>query len=108
MSQSKLDTYAPGGALDLDGAAAMPRRNGELVFNHPWESRVFGIAVALCENGVFKWDEFRECLIAEISTADDSLASSAYYERFAAALERLLIAKGICLAADLTRHESED
>jgi len=83
----------------------MPRRNGELVFNEPWESRVFGIAVALCESGVFNWDEFRDCLIAEIARADadPARAKSGYYERFSAALERLLMAKEICLPADLDR-----
>ena len=31
------------------GAAAPPRSNGELVFEAPWESRSFGMAVALSE-----------------------------------------------------------
>ncbi len=44
----------------------MPRKNGELVFQTPWESRVFGIAVTLCEQDVFEWEEFRQSLITEI------------------------------------------
>ena len=56
-------------ASDVSGPAAIPRRNGEPVFNEPWESRVFGAAVALCERGLFEWDEFRDRLIAEIASA---------------------------------------
>ena len=33
----------------LDGTAALPRKNGELVFQALWEGRVFGIAVALSD-----------------------------------------------------------
>lgn len=48
------------------GPFAPPRKSGELVFETPWEARVFGIAVSLCEQGFYQWDEFRRCLIAEI------------------------------------------
>lgn len=88
---------------DLDSPAAIPRRNGEPLFNQPWESRIFGIAVTLCERGVYDWDEFRERLIAEITAAEQRSDASTYYERFLAALERLMLDKGICLAADIDR-----
>ena len=42
--------------------------NGEVVFDAPWQSRVFGMARALCEQGLFTWDEFREQLILQIET----------------------------------------
>ena len=32
---------------NMEGSAALPRKNGELVFEAPWEGRAFGIAVAL-------------------------------------------------------------
>lgn len=99
-------------AGDISGPAAIPRRNGELVFNEPWESRIFGAAVALCERGLFAWDEFRERLIAEIMAADTKLDASAqpspYYEHFLSALERLLIDKGICAKEEIERHESAE
>jgi nitrile hydratase accessory protein len=93
-------------ASDVNGPAAIPRRNGEPVFNEPWESRIFGAAVALCERGLFEWDEFRERLIAEIAAAGAGRGASAgsqspYYERFLAALERLLIDKGICAKEEI-------
>ena len=53
--------------LDVDGPSSPPRANGELVFSEPWESRVFGITIALHQDGVFAWDEFKERLIAAIA-----------------------------------------
>jgi nitrile hydratase accessory protein len=87
--------------LPRDGAASVPRRNGELVFAAPWEARAFGMAVALSENGALDWEEFRQQLIAEIGAADASGDSSGYYERWLAAFERLLSARGIVAPAEL-------
>ena len=53
--------------MDVEGPAAPPRSNGELVFAEPWESRAFAMAVALCEAGVFTWREFQGALIARIA-----------------------------------------
>ena len=82
---------------DMPGAAALPRRNGELVFDAPWESRACGLAVGLSQAGVYIWDEFRERLIAEIATAaaGQPPAEWRYYEQWLAALESILGAKGI-------------
>jgi nitrile hydratase accessory protein len=87
--------------LDLDGRAAPPRRNGELVFAEPWESRVFGLTMALHEVGVFAWDEFRSRLIEAIRRADADGGSEPYWQSWRSAFESLLQAKGICAAADL-------
>jgi nitrile hydratase accessory protein len=95
-------------AADRDSPAAIPRRNGEPVFNEPWESRVFAIAVALCERGLYDWDEFRDRLIAEISAADRRGDRSTYYERFLTALERLMLDKGICLREEIDRRAATE
>ena len=58
MADSKLER--------LTGDAAVPRRNGELVFDEPWQSRAFGLAVGLAERGVFDWEEFRTRLITAV------------------------------------------
>lgn len=100
-----------GTALPGSGPAAPPRANGELVFEAPWESRAFGIAVRLQEQGLFGWDEFRERLIDEIARferahpeARSAAAGYRYYERWLAALERLLADKGLCAPAELSRR----
>jgi len=85
--------------LDLAGQAAPPRRNGELVFAAPWESRLFGMTLALHEAGVFAWEEFRARLIAEIGGWERRHAAGeewSYYARWQTALERLLADKGVC------------
>ena len=91
--------------LDADGPAAPPRRNGELVFQAPWESRLFGVTLSLHRAGVFEWDEFRRLLIEAIADwesqgHDESTWS--YYERWHAALEKLLATRQLCGADELS------
>ncbi|MEE4381713.1 MAG: nitrile hydratase accessory protein [Pseudomonadales bacterium] len=78
----------------LTGPAAPPTANGELLFEAPWEARVFGMAHALCDAGLFRWADFQAALIAEIARWErdgaDAGEAYRYYERFQAALETLL------------------
>jgi nitrile hydratase accessory protein len=86
---------------DMTGAAAMPRKNGELVFAEPWQSRAFGMAVALSEGGAFTWEEFRQALIAQIAVAERAPGPFEYYDVWLATFERLLADKGIVAPAEL-------
>ena len=91
-------------ALDAEGPAAPPRRNGELVFGAPWESRLFGLTLSLHRAGLFAWEEFRARLIAEIHAWEASghpQAEWSYYARWQAAFEALLAAKGLCAPPEL-------
>ena len=96
---------------EMSGAAALPRKSGELVFHDPWERRVFALTVALCEQGLYQWDEFRDCLIAEITAADQAAdtdyAKPSYYESWLAAFETLVIDKGICTPEQLSPLRAE-
>ena len=76
------------------GEMTPPRRNGELVFEAPWQSRAFGLAVALYEHGAYDWDSFRGGLVQEIRghEPDDG---GRYYEHWLAAFERLLIERAL-------------
>jgi nitrile hydratase accessory protein len=88
----------------LTGPTAIPRKNGELVFQAPWESRAFGMAVALCEQGLYEWEEFRAHLIEEIADWERRHSPSteySYYERWLTALEQTLRDKGLCIAAEI-------
>jgi nitrile hydratase accessory protein len=76
------------------GGATVPRRNGELVFDEPWQGRVFGMAVALSEQGRLPWEEFRQTLIAEIAAAEARGGEFRYYHAWLAAFERVLAARG--------------
>jgi nitrile hydratase accessory protein len=80
--------------LDVDGPAAPPRSNGELVFAEPWESRAFGMAVGLFEAGAFSWPEFQAALIARIGAWETEPAHDEpwnYYRLWLAALEVVLV-----------------
>jgi nitrile hydratase accessory protein len=80
--------------LDVDGPAAPPRSNGELVFAEPWESRAFGMAVGLFEAGAFSWPEFQAALIARIGAWETEPAHDEpwnYYRLWLAALEDVLV-----------------
>jgi len=95
----------------LTGDTAVPRKNGELVFDSPWQSRVFGIAVGLAERGFFQWDEFRDRLIAEVAgaapAASGESSATVYYRQWTAALEKLLRHKGVLSDHDLAQRTEQ-
>lgn len=80
---------------DMEGAAAAPRKNGELVFEAPWQGRAFGMAVALHEQACYPWERFRQRLIDQIAAAEAHGDASGYYEHWLAAFEALLTEEGI-------------
>jgi nitrile hydratase accessory protein len=88
---------------ELGGVAPLPRSNGELVFAEPWESRAFGMAVGLHEQGLFAWDEFRRALIERIRAweSSDTGEPYVYYEHWLGALEDVLTHSGIVRAQDI-------
>ncbi len=79
---------------ELLGDAAPPMTNGELNFDAPWQGRVFAMANALCDAGVFEWQEFQQSLIEAVADHDPQ-DTYAYYEYFQGALESLLSQKGV-------------
>ena len=85
--------------LDADGPAAPPRLNGELVFEQPWQSRIFATTMALCDAGVIEYEDFRQRLIAEIAHHPDE-----YWHSWSEALEELLVERGLCDADELTER----
>ncbi len=64
--------------LPETGLAAPPRDNGELVFSAPWESRIFGITLALQAAGRFEWPEFQAQLIRAIALHEAQLGEGQY------------------------------
>jgi nitrile hydratase accessory protein len=87
--------------LDVDGPAAPPRRNGELVFAAPWESRAFGMAMALHDGGLIEWEDFRRRLIEAVARAEAAGGEFSYYRCWLEALQRLLETQGLVGAAAL-------
>jgi nitrile hydratase accessory protein len=84
--------------LPIAGPTAPPRANGEMVFDAPWESRLFGVTMALVEADRFSWSEFQRRLIAAVGRWEADHPDGEgyrYYERWAEALESLLDDLGI-------------
>jgi nitrile hydratase accessory protein len=90
----------------MAGAEALPRSNGELVFEQPWQARAFGVAVGLVQEQGLDWEEFRTRLIEEIGACERSQTAEpdetySYYERWYAALERLVVEHGLATEAEI-------
>ena len=81
----------------MSGAAALPRDNGELVFDAPWQGRVLAMALAVVEERGLEWDDFRRRLIAAIE-ADPGRP---YYESWTVALTGLVVDVGIVTGDEL-------
>ncbi len=96
---------------DMGGPAALPRKNGELVFDAPWESHAFGMAIALYEQGHYDWEEFRGRLISEIgdweSSDQDERAVWDYYRYWVASFEALLKDRGLLSEEEIDQRMSE-
>ena len=92
---------------DMTGTTALPRKNGELVFDEAWQGRIFGMTVAMSHEASFEWREFQAQLIAEIAHAEREGESSSYYARWLLAFERLLADKGL-LDADALAERTHD
>jgi len=90
--------------LDIDGPAAPPRVNGELVFAEPWESRAFGLAMTLHAGGGFEWEGFRQQLMAAIARAETAGGEWSYYRCWLEALEAVVVAEGLVAGGDVERR----
>jgi nitrile hydratase accessory protein len=79
------------------------------IFAEPWEAQAFALTVRLHEMGYFSWHEWTAALAVELRQAtrrgepDDDTAR--YYHRWLAALERLVIAKGLTDATALNSRK---
>ncbi len=89
---------APGDDRLGDAPTDLPRRNGELVFEAPWESRAFGLTAAYLASTGRPWAEFRPRLIAAIANRPPE---TPYYEAWTAALVELLIDDAVVSSVEL-------
>ena len=72
-------------------------------FAEPWQARAFALALKLAERGHFTSSEWTTALSHEV-TGDDG---SHYYEHWLAALEKLVVEKGLADPTTLnTRKEA--
>jgi nitrile hydratase accessory protein len=75
----------------------LPRDNGELIFDAPWQARALAIAVAVVDQLGLPWDAFRHRLMASIAEEPDR----PYYESWTKALESLVVANDLATTVAL-------
>ena len=89
----------------LGTLSSIPRDQEGPVFNAPWEAEVFALTLTLHEQGTFEWSEWANQLSSEIKkarAAGDPDLGDTYYRHWLAALESILVAKGITRREQLT------
>ncbi len=87
--------------LATEGPGAPPRVNGELVFDAPWQSRVFGITAALADDGRFDWPQFQSALIRHVPDHED------YWDAWLASLVDVMNSSGLVGKAALDARAGE-
>jgi nitrile hydratase accessory protein len=87
----------------MTGAAALPRVNGEPVFEAPWQGRVFGVTMMAVRELGLDWDEFRQRLIAALAEDPDR----PYYDSWVDALESFLVQNGLADAGEIAARAAQ-
>lgn len=88
----------------------VPRRSGDVSFDHAWEIRAFAIATAMHNEGAFDWTEFQRELIRSIDIweSDHEVATEwNYYDRWMEALESVLETRGMLKTDELDQRTAE-
>ena len=99
MSRTPPAPQLPGPLPGLPCGAEGP------VFAEPWQAQVFAITLALHARGVFDWPEWTAALSSAIRAAQsrgDPDTGDTYYQHWLAALEQLLLDKGLVQPLVLT------
>ena len=86
----------------MQGVTSLPRDNGELVFEAPWQGRALAMAIALVQQLGIDWEEFRTRLVDAIADQPNR----PYYESWTAALEAMVIELDIAQARELLDRAS--
>ncbi len=96
---------------ELPGAGAIPRKEGELSFEAPWQIRALALAVAAHDQGRFPWSDFQSRLVAAIREWEETPAGKRddweYYQHWVRALETLVIEQGLADAEEIERKSLE-
>ncbi len=88
-------------AQDLE---TLPRDEEGPVFSEPWQARVFGLVVHLCDAHGIPWKEWADRFSAELADAAGPASErdpAAYYERWLDACEAWLAERGLAAAEEV-------
>ena len=103
---SRTDRPRPGTRADrawdsnaIDALPRLPRDEDGPVFAEPWQAQAFALAVKLSQRGHFTWSEWAAALASELERAarqgEPDVDGSRYFHHWLAALERLVVDKGL-------------
>jgi nitrile hydratase accessory protein len=96
----------------LPGAGAIPKSEGELAFEAPWQIRALALAIAAHDQGRFPWSEFQSRLVAAIRDWEETPAEQRseweYYRHWVRALEELVVEAGLAEPGDIDRRAVEE
>ena len=87
-----------------DDLPGLPRDENGPVFAEPWQAQAFALTLKLHQDGRFTWAEWAEALAAQIRAAQaagDPDDGSTYYHHWLAALEHLVVTKGLATSSGL-------
>jgi len=111
VSIEAFEPLSGGGLMAIDpltsDALRLPRDCRRTVFHEPGRRRLFAMALALHEDGLFTWGEWAATLAEEIKRAQaagDPDSGNTYYRHWLNALERLVGEKDVASGAALTRY----
>jgi nitrile hydratase accessory protein len=94
---TRFEEYAASSMLGQPDSP--PRSQGKLRFGHPWERKVFGLALSLSKAGYFEWEDFRQNLIRSVAQWEAGQCPGQpqwnYYQRFLVALEQTMLEAGV-------------
>lgn len=90
--------------------AALLREDADApVFAAPWQAEAFALAVQLHVAGAFTWTEWAAALAAQLKAAEargEPDDGSRYYTHWCAALEQLVLARGLLGAEALAARRT--
>jgi nitrile hydratase accessory protein len=90
-----------------EAVPSLARDESGPVFRESWEAQAFALTLTLQERGVFTWSEWTSSLAKKIpraQSAGDPDTGETYYHHWLAALEQIVVAKGLTTSAMLTRY----
>ncbi len=96
--------------MNLGALPALPRDEAGPVFKAPWEAQAFAMTLSLHARGAFTWSEWADALARELAAATaraEADDGTRYYERWLAALEKLVARKKLVAEQALERRVDE-
>lgn len=99
------DQYSMNITTEIANTLRLPRDDNGPVFDAPWQAEVFAFTLLLHERDVFSWSDWADALanaIRQAQQAGDADHGDTYYHHWLAALETLLVERGIAEPDQLT------